>query len=54
MIHKLPSAGGASALSLILALSCGGRALAQTSPKMKDAGVALVSYRDLENRGNCS
>src|SRR5260370_26909411 len=41
MTDKLLSARGASALvSLILALSCGGHALAQTSPKMKDAGIA--------------
>src|SRR5258708_19572280 len=40
MTDKLLSARGASALvSLILALSCGGHALAQTSPKMKDAGI---------------
>ncbi len=41
MIRKLLSARTASALvSLFLAWSCGGQALAQTSPKMKDAGIA--------------
>src|SRR5260221_12052258 len=40
MTDRLPSARGASALvSLILAFSCGGHAFAQTSPKMKDAGI---------------
>ena len=40
MIHKLPSARSASALvSLFLVWFCGGHAFAQTSPKMKDAGI---------------
>jgi len=41
MIHKLLSARSASALvSLFLVWFCSGHVLAQTSPKMKDAGVA--------------
>src|SRR5260221_2270499 len=41
MIHKLLSARSASALvSLFLVWYCSGHVLAQTSPKMKDAGVA--------------
>src|SRR5258708_30356378 len=41
MIHKLLSARSASALvSLFLVWFCSGHVLAQTSPKMKDAGIA--------------
>src|SRR5260221_12323424 len=40
MTDKLLNARSASALvSLILALSCGVHVFAQTSPKMKDAGI---------------
>jgi hypothetical protein len=50
MTHKLPSARSAPALVLALALSCSGHAFAQTSPKMKDAGI--VNPKTVLNVGN--